>query len=58
VMTRTMQAIEAAGAATETQIILADENSLWGCRCLCRRCQGCPWRQDGDNLRNFSVQGV
>ena len=30
VMTRTMQAIEAAEAVAETQIVLADENSLWG----------------------------
>ena len=30
VMTRTMRAIEAAEAVPETQIVLADENSLWG----------------------------
>jgi hypothetical protein len=30
VMTRSTRAVEAAGAATATRIILTDENSLWG----------------------------
>ena len=30
VMKRSTQAIEAAGAGTETRVVLADENSLWG----------------------------